>query len=309
MRISESSPSLAVLVVLALPALAAAQPTDWTKIEIKTQQVSGRVYMLYGVGGFAGGNIGVSVGDDGVVLVDDEFEPLVPKIEAALQGITDKPVRFVLNTHFHGDHTHGNKVFGLKSTIIAHDNVRKRIAADNEFDSKPDTHATAHALPLITFDQSVGVHLNGEEIRGIHFPSGHTDGDTIVFFTGSNVVHMGDDFFNGMYPFIDLEAGGSVKGYIEALEKVLGDLPADVKIIPGHGPLATKADLQGYLAMLEQSTAIVEKAIANGAGIEQLRKEKALSAFDARWGGGFLKSDDFIAQVYNSLKGIAKNPQ
>jgi len=309
MRISDPSPSLAALVVLALPAIAAAQQTDWSKIEIKTQQVSGRGYMLYGVGGFAGGNIGVSVGPDGVVLVDDEFEPLVPKIEAALQGITDKPVRFVLNTHFHGDHTHGNKVFGLKSTIIAHDNVRKRIAADDQFDSKPDTHAPAHALPLITFDQSVGVHLNGEEIRGIHFPAGHTDGDTVVYFTGSNVVHMGDDFFNGMYPFIDLEAGGSVKGYIAALEKVLPELPADVKIIPGHGPLATKADLQGYLAMLQQTTAIVEKGLAGGAGIEQLRKEKALAAFDGKWGGGFMKTDDFIAQLYNSLKGIPKNPQ
>jgi glyoxylase-like metal-dependent hydrolase (beta-lactamase superfamily II) len=309
MRISDPSPSLAALVVLALPALAAAQQTDWSKIEIKTQQVSGRVYMLYGVGGFAGGNIGVSVGPDGVVLVDDEFEPLVPKVEAALQGITDKPVRFVLNTHFHGDHTHGNKVFGLKSTIIAHDNVRKRIAADDQFDSKPDTHAPAHALPLITFDQSVGVHLNGEEIRGIHFPAGHTDGDTVVYFTGSNVVHMGDDFFNGMYPFIDLEAGGSVKGYIAALEKVLAELPADVRIIPGHGPLATKADLRGYLDMLRQTTAIVEKGIGQGASVEQLKKGKVLASFDAKWGGGFLKGDDFIAELYNSLKGIPKNPQ
>ena len=289
--------------------LRAQEEPDWSKIEIRSEKVAGGVYMLHGVGGFAGGNIGVSVGDDGVVLVDDQFEPLVPKIEAALQGITSRPVRFVLNTHFHGDHTHGNKVFGLKSTIIAHDNVRKRVAADNAFDNKPGTHAPPHALPIITFGQSVSVHLNGEEIRGIHFPAGHTDGDTVVFFTGSNVVHMGDDFFNGMYPFIDLESGGSVKGYLAALEKVLADLPADVKIIPGHGPLASKPDLAGYLKMIEQSTAIVEKGIAQGKSLVQLQQEKALASFEAQWGGGFLKSETFIAQLYNSLKGIAKNPE
>src|SRR5262249_34420660 len=151
--------------------LTAQQEPDWSKIEIKVEKVAGNVYMLSGVGGFAGGNIGVSVGDDGVVLVDDQFEPLVPKIEAALKGISSQPVRFVLNTHFHGDHTHGNKVFGKKSTIVAHDNVRKRLAADDEFDGKPGTRAPKHALPILTFDNSVTLHLNGEEIRGLHLPS------------------------------------------------------------------------------------------------------------------------------------------
>jgi glyoxylase-like metal-dependent hydrolase (beta-lactamase superfamily II) len=286
---------------------ARAQTPDWSKIEIKADKVAGSVYMLSGVGGFAGGNIGVSVGEDGVLLVDDEFEPLVPKIEAALAQITSKPVRFVLNTHFHGDHTHGNKVFGLKSTIIAHDNVRKRIAEDDRFDDKPGTPAPKHALPIITFDQSVTVHLNGEDIRGIHFPAGHTDGDTVVFFTGSNVVHMGDDFFNGMFPFVDLEGGGSVKGYVAAVGKVLEALPADVKIIPGHGPLATKADLQRYHAMLEEAMGIVEKGIQQGRTTEQMKQAKVLARFD-EWGKGFIKTDGFIDEVYNSLKGIAKNP-
>jgi cyclase len=290
----------AALAALVLPALAAAQQTDWSKIEIKTRQVAGHVYMLYGVGGFAGGNIGVSVGPDGVVLVDDEFEPLVPKIEAALSGITDRPVRFVLNTHFHGDHTHGNKVFGLKSTIIAHDNVRKRIAEDGEFDSKPDTHAPPHALPLITFDQSVGVHLNGEEIRGIHFPAGHTDGDTVVYFSGSNVVHMGDDFFNGMYPFIDLEAGGSVKGYIAALEKVLPELPADVKIIPGHGPLSTAADLEKYYTMLVKTTDVVRRAIDSGRTLKQIQNE-GLPPEWTDWGSGYITTSAWLETVYRSL--------
>jgi len=219
-----------LLAASGMPPRAMAQAPDWSKIEIKAERVAGNVYMLYGVGGFAGGNIGVSVGDDGVVLVDDQFEPLVPKIEAALQAITQKPVRFVLNTHFHGDHTNGNKVFGRRSTIIAHENVRKRVDQDDAFDGTPGTRAPKHALPIITFDTRLSVHLNGEDIRGIHFPSGHTDGDTVVYFTQSKVVHMGDDFFNGMFPFIDLEGGGSVKGYVAAVEKVLAELGDDVKI-------------------------------------------------------------------------------
>ena len=281
---------------------------DWSKIETKVEKVAGNVYMLYGVGGFAGGNIGVSVGDDGVLLVDDQFEPLVPKIEAALRGIAAKPVRFVLNTHFHGDHTNGNKVFGRTATVLAHDNVRKRLLTDDGFDFKPGTRAPRHALPIITFDQQVSVYLNGEEIRGVHFPAGHTDSDTVVYFTGSNVVHMGDDFFNGMYPFIDLENGGSVRGYIAALEKVLPDLKADVKIIPGHGPLATKADLQGYLAMLKETAAIVDKGLQQGKTTDQLKKEKALGAYDAKWGGGFFKTDEWIDALASGLKGVAKNP-
>src|SRR5215510_1485047 len=186
-------PAILAAAVLLLSQSTSAQQPDWSKIEIKAEKVAGNVYMLYGVGGFAGGNIGVSVGADGIALVDDQFEPLVPKIEAALKGISDKPVRFVINTHFHGDHTHGNKVFGTKSTVIAHDNVRKRMQADTSFDGKPGTQAPPQALPVITFDHQVSVHLNGEEERGLHVPASHTDGDTVVFFTKSNVVHMGDD--------------------------------------------------------------------------------------------------------------------
>ncbi len=308
-KTTTASVILLLLATLGLPGSSWAQEEpDWSKIEIKTERVAGNVYMLYGVGGFAGGNIGVSVGEDGIVLVDDQFEPLVPKIESALEGITKLPVRFVLNTHFHGDHTHGNKVFGMKSVIIAHDNVRKRVAADDQFDNKPGTRAPKHALPIVTFDQSVSVHLNGEEIRGIHVPAGHTDGDTIVHFTQSNVVHMGDDFFNGMFPFIDLEAGGSVRGYVAGIEKVLAGLPADVKVIPGHGKLATKADLEGYLAMLKDAVATVEKGIRDGKTLVQLQQAKALGKYEAQWGGGFMKTDVFTEQLYNGLKGIQKNP-
>lgn len=306
MRANPSSLTLSVLGVL-LAAPLVAQETDWSKIETKVEKVAGSVYMLYGVGGFAGGNIGVSVGEDGVVLVDDQFEPLVPKIEAALRSITPKPVRFVLNTHFHGDHTHGNKVFGRTATLVAHDNVRRRMAADDRFDDQPGTKAPPHALPLVTFDRQVTVHLNGEEIRGLHFPAGHTDGDTVVYFTRSNVVHMGDDYFNGMFPFVDLEGGGTVKGYLDAIEKVLASLPADARIIPGHGPVAGKADLQAYLTMLRETTDLVEKGLRQGKSGDQLKKEKVLQAYDAKWGGGFVKTDNWIDTIVNSVQGLNKN--
>jgi glyoxylase-like metal-dependent hydrolase (beta-lactamase superfamily II) len=300
-----------LLVVAALYPLArlrAQAEPDFSKIEVKVEKAAGNVYMLSGVGGFAGGNVGVSVGPDGVLLVDDQFEPMVPKIEAALKGVTDKPVRFVLNTHYHGDHTHGNKVFGLRATVIAHDNVRKRMAASDEFDGKPGTKPPAHALPLVTFDDQVSVHLNGEEIRGVHFPSSHTDTDTVVYFKGSNVVHMGDDYFNGAFPYVDLEGGGSVKGYLAAIEGVLGQVPDDVKVIPGHGPLATKADMRAYLDMLKETTAIVEKALAQGKTAEELKTAKVLGAFDAKWGGGFIKTDAWIDTIAKSLQGAAKKP-
>lgn len=294
----------AAAALLSVPALAQEEP-DWSKIEIKAEKVAGSVYILYGVGGFAGGNIGVSAGADGIVLVDDQFEPLVPKIEAALKGIGDKPVRFVLNTHVHGDHVHGNKAFGLKSTIIAHDNVRRRLIDDNDFDGKPGTKAPAHALPLVTFDSKVTVHLNGEEVRGIHFPAGHTDGDTVVWFTKSNVVHMGDDLFNGMFPYIDMASGGSVDGYVAAVEKVLQQLPADVKIIPGHGPLATRADLERYLAMLKGTTATVRKGVAAGKTADQLKAEKVLAAWD-KWSWDFITTDKYIDQLHAGLSGARK---
>src|SRR5262245_15291706 len=218
--------------------LQAVAQQDFSKVEMKVQKVAGTVYMLEG----AGGNIGASVGDDGIVIVDDEFLPLADKIEAALKGITDKPVKVVLNTHWHGDHTGGNPHFGEKAPIVAQENVRKRLVTGGKTRFGETKPAEKSALPIITFEDTVSVHLNGEDIRAIHFPHGHTDGDSVIFFTQSNVVHMGDDFFNGgMFPFIDIDSGGSVQGMIAGDEKVLAEVPDDVKIIPGHGPLATKA--------------------------------------------------------------------
>src|SRR5215470_5166486 len=282
-----------------------AQQPDYSKVEIKVQKVSGSVYMLEGLGG----NIGASVGDDGIVMVDDEFLPLADKIEAALKGITDKPVKFVLNTHWHGDHTGGNPHFGEKAPIIAQENVRKRLASGGKTRFGEVKPAPKVALPVITFEENVTVHLNGEDIRAIHVPNGHTDGDSVIFFPQSNVVHMGDDFFNGgIFPFIDIASGGSVQGMIAGGEKVLAEVPDDVKIIPGHGPLATKDDLRKFITMLKETSAAVAAGIKQHKTLDQLKKEKVLAKWDS-WGQGFIKSDLFIEILYDSLKNKPSGPK
>ena len=263
-------------------------------------KVAGSVYMLEG----AGGNIGVSVGDDGIVIVDDQFAPLADKIQAALKGITDKPVRFVINTHWHLDHTGGNGYFGKQGTIIAQDNVRERLAAGGKILGMEVKPASPAELPIITFNDRLTVHANGEDIRAIHFPHGHTDGDSVIFFPRSNVVHMGDDFVTYGFPFIDLESGGSVRGMIAACEKVLATVPADVKVIPGHGGLSTVAELKPYVAMLKDAAARVEKGIKAGKTAGELKAEKVLAGYES-WGGEgkFVTTDKFIDTLYDDLTG------
>ena len=296
---------LTLLFLLCAAAFAAAQDQDFSKVEIKVTKVSGNIYLLQG----SGGNIAASVGEDGIVIVDDQYAPLADKIAAALKGIgaTDKPVRFVINTHYHGDHTGGNLPFATNgSTVIAQDNVRKRletggkagIGAAMSMDQKA---APKGALPIITFDHDVTVHLNGEDIRALHFPGGHTDGDAIVFFPKANVVHMGDDFVRYGYPFIDVNAGGSVQGMIAACDKVAGLLPDDVKVIPGHGNLSNLSDVRDYSVMLKETSAAVQGAINRGMTVEQMKKEKLLAAWDKKYSGQFITSDLFIETLYNSL--------
>jgi glyoxylase-like metal-dependent hydrolase (beta-lactamase superfamily II) len=288
------------LLLVILPRVAPAQPKmDFAKIQIKATKVAGQIYVIEDVTPeFSGGNIGVSVGPDGIVLIDDKFAPLAPKIEAALRTISDKPVRFIINTHYHGDHTDGNAAWGQKATIIAHENTRKRMAAGQGPDNPP---APAVALPIITFEHKLTVHLNGEDIRAIHFPSAHTDTDLVIFFTKSNVVHMGDEFFNGIYPFIDTDGGGSVKGLIANIEKLLGEIPADAKIIPGHGKVASAKELREFMTMLKETSGIIEAGIKAGKTADQLKKEKALAKHE-RWAKGFFKADEFIDLLYKDLK-------
>ena len=283
--------------------LAASQEQDFSKVQMKVTKVAGNVYMLQG----AGGNIGASVGDDGIVIVDDQYAPLAEKIVAALKGITDKPVRFIINTHYHGDHTGGNAYFQKQAPIIAHDNVRKRLesggAAGNggsvHMDVKP---AAKEALPIITFDHDVTVHLNGEDIRALFFPAGHTDGDSIIFFPKSNVVHMGDDFVTYGFPFIDIDSGGSINGMIDGVEKVIAQVPLDVKIIPGHGPVSNLDDVRAYLIMLKATRDAVQKALAEKQTLDQMKQAKLLDPWK-RYSGDFINEDAFLETLYNSLTG------
>jgi glyoxylase-like metal-dependent hydrolase (beta-lactamase superfamily II) len=302
--------SLQLAVILGIALLVCgglrAQDKDFSKVEIKVTKVSGNIYMLEG----DGGNIAASVGEDGIVIVDDQYAPLADKIQAALKNlkITDKPVRFVINTHYHGDHTGGNLPFANSgSTLIAHDNVRKRLetggTAGNggsiKMEAKP---APKGALPVITFDHDVTVHLNGEEIRALHFPAGHTDGDAIIFFPKNNVVHMGDDFVRYGFPFIDVSSGGSVQGMIAAMEKCSAQLPPDVKVIPGHGALSNLDDVREFTKMLKETSAVVQKALDEHKTVEQMKQEKILAPW-AKWSSEFLDADKFIETLYNSLTG------
>jgi glyoxylase-like metal-dependent hydrolase (beta-lactamase superfamily II) len=288
---------LAVFVLLVLPVLVVAQD-DFSKVEVKATKVNGNVYMLQG----AGGNIGVSVGTDGILIVDDQFAPLADKIRAALKTLGEGKLKFILNTHWHGDHTGGNAQFGREAPIIAHDNVRKRLSTEqrSEFFKETTPASPKEALPVITFDQSLSVHFNGEEIRVIHFPHGHTDGDSIIFFTTSNVVHLGDDFFAGRFPFVDLESGGSVEGLTKNIGELIPKVPAGAKLIPGHGPISTIDDLKAYHRMLIETTEIVGKKVAAKKNLDQIKKD-GLPAGWKSWGEGFIKTDQWIESVFLSL--------
>jgi glyoxylase-like metal-dependent hydrolase (beta-lactamase superfamily II) len=293
-------------VAAGLAGAATAQPPDFAKVEIRVEKVAGNVYVLTG----AGGNIGLSIGEDGVVVVDDQFAPLVPRILEAIRKLSDEPVRFVLNTHWHPDHTGGNALFAAEATVIAHANVRQRLRQGRPKQGARDAvePAPPEALPLITFDRSLTVHLNGEDVRALHYPRGHTDGDSVVFFPRSNVVHMGDDFVTYGFPFVDAASGGSVLGLVANLEAVLAVLPDDVKVIPGHGPVSTKAELRAFTEMLGDCVARIDAARRAGKSLAEMQQENVLAAHDAL-GQGFIKTRDWIAQIHAELEAEASEPR
>jgi cyclase len=279
-----------------LPLPAQAQ-WDLSKVEIKATKIAGNVHMLEG----AGGNIGVSVGSDGILIVDDQFAPLADKIKAALKTLGDGKLKFVLNTHWHGDHTGGNVAFGPEAPIIAHDNVRKRMSTEqkSEFFKSTTPPSPKEALPVVTFDQSLSVHFNGEEIKVIHFPNGHTDGDSVIYFTTSNVVHLGDNFFAGSFPFVDLESGGSVQGLIKNIADIIAKLPAGAKLIPGHGPISNVDGLKEYHSMLVQTSDIVQKKIRARKSLAQIKQEGLPEQWKS-WGTAFIKTDMWLELLYLS---------
>jgi glyoxylase-like metal-dependent hydrolase (beta-lactamase superfamily II) len=282
---------------LALPVSA----QDFSGAEIVTQRVAEGVYMLMG----PGGNIGVSVGEDGVVLIDDQYAPLSDKVVAAVRAISDAPIRFILNTHWHEDHTGGNENLGGNgAVIVAHENVRVRMSVEQvlEFGGQAMTvpPSPAAALPIVTFAEDVTFHLNGDELHAFHVDSAHTDGDAIIRFRGANVIHMGDTYFRDGFPFIDLSSGGSIDGLIAAVDEALATIDGDTKVIPGHGSLATRADLVDYVDGLRAMRNAVAELMLEGHPIDHIIDFRPLEAL-VDPATNREAEDDFVETLYKSL--------
>jgi len=294
---------LAALLAAALLAPRLAAQRDFSGVQITTTPVAGKISMLEG----AGGNIGVSAGPDGILMVDDQFAPLSERIRKALDALGTGGPRYIVNTHFHGDHTGGNAFFGKDGTIVSQENVRTRLLSPRDTAGQHEEAAPPEALPVITFRQSVSLHWNGEEIRIIHLPSGHTDGDSIVWFTGSNVVHLGDHFFNGKFPFIDVNGGGDVLGYMHNVDTLVAKLPVDAQLIPGHGPLGRMDDLKAFEHMLQVTIGIVQGSLKAGRTLEQIQAE-GLPAEWADWGTGFVDTKHWLQIVHDGLQRSPNGP-
>ena len=280
---------------LALPACA---QQDLESVEIRAEKAAEGVSVLFG----AGGNIAVSHGADGTILVDDQFAPLSAKIEAAVAALGASPVKWLINTHWHGDHSGGNENFGKAGAMImAHDHVRERMASEQKIRGRVTPASPAIALPVLTYHNGIALHLNGDTIQIIHAPHAHTDGDSILHWKKANVIHMGDTYFHQVtLPFIDLESGGSVRGMVKAVSMALAMADEETLIIPGHGPLARKSDLAAYRAMLVEVSAAVRKACADGKSLEEIQAMKLAAKWDTN-PQAFIKGDTFVASVYHSL--------
>ena len=293
---------LSMTLLLFVTSLVYADSTDEFKdVQIKTIHVENGIYMLMG----KGGNIGLSVGEDGVFMIDDQFAPLTSKIKTAIKEISKKDIKFVLNTHWHFDHTGGNENLGREGVIIvSHDNVRKRMSKDNFIKAfnKNVPASSKIALPVITFNDSMTFHLNNEEIEVIHQKNAHTDGDSIIFFKTSNVIHTGDVFFNGFYPFIDESSNGSINGVIKSASYIISRADIDTKIIPGHGKLSNKKGLIKYRDTLVLLRDRMKKLIQNEKSLDEIIAMKPNSDIDKMWGGGFLSPEKFLKILYSVVK-------
>lgn len=272
-------------------------------VEYEATPLSGTVTMIKG----RGGNIAVSSGEDGVFIIDDQLKPLTEQLLLAIAEVSDRPIRFVINTHYHGDHVGGNEALGKAgSVIIAHDNIRERMTSDqfNHFWNETTPAWPDDSLPVVTFNDQVTLHMNGEPVTVHHVPRGHTDGDSIVHFPVSNVIHMGDIFFNGLYPYIDLDGGGSSQGMISAVELGLSLADEESQIIAGHGPLSNKAGLQAYRDFLVQAQGNVQALVDQGMSLQQVIDEKPTAEWDAELGQVWITPAQLVTFFYNSLTGV-----
>lgn len=285
MKLSQSvRSSLAIFALIS--GMSATAQDQFANVTIETIPVAGNVSMLVG----QGGNIGVSAGDDGILIIDDQFAPLAGRIKAAIEALGSAVPKFVLNTHFHGDHAGGNVEFGADSLIVAHENVRKRLVASD---------SPAVALPVVTFDDDITIHFNGEDITLIHMPNGHTDTDSVVMFEGSNVIHMGDHFFNGGFPFIDMANGGTVQGYINNLERVLSWIADDTSVIPGHGPLGSKSDLLAFYNVIRDTSTAIRVMKSQQMSSDEIVAAGLDDMYES-WGQGFINEQRWIETVFQS---------
>lgn len=270
---------------------------DFDAVEIKTHPVAEGLAMLTG----AGGNIAIHHGPDGVLMIDDQYAPLSDKITAAIAKLSDQPVRFLINTHWHGDHTGGNEPFGQAGAlIVAHDNVRIRMEKGQDMPALGRTVPPAPpvALPVVTFADGLSFHINGVRVDVHHVKHAHTDGDSIVHIPGLNVIHTGDVYFNGFYPFIDGGSDGSLEGMIAAVERTLALADDETRIIPGHGALSNKQELMTYRDMLAGVRTAVGVAKEEGLSADQAVEADILSAFNEKWGGGFMSPERFLRIIY-----------
>ena len=292
---------LPVILALLAGAGAHSQEDRFAGVQITTEQVVPGIYMLVGMGG----NIGVSVGEDGVFMIDDQFAPLTDKITAAIAALSDQPIRFLINTHWHYDHTGGNENLGKQGVlIVAHDNVYERMSRDTEIGAFKQVVPAAPkaALPVITFNDNVTFRLNGEEIQAVHYRNSHTDGDSVIRFKNANVIHMGDIWFNGAYPFIDVSSKGSIDGVINSIKALIELADDNTRIIPGHGPLGDRQGLRGYLEMLETVRDRMKKLIAEGKSLDQIIELKPNADYDEAMGKGFINPEQFLRNLHSDLK-------
>ena len=292
--------SVAVLPILLFTLTPGFAQRNFDEVEIQTEQVADNIYVLFG----AGGNIGLAVGEDAAYLIDDQYAPLSEKIKAAINKVTDKPLKFLVNTHWHGDHTGGNANFAKAgTTLIAHENVRKRLGSPSERNGQVREASPEVALPEITFTDELTLHLGqGQSMHVMHVNDAHTDGDSYIYFPEANVIHMGDNFANGGFPFIDLNSGGEIEGFVKNLNMALFIVDENTKIIPGHGPVTNRETLKAYRDMLETLRDRVKAARTSGKSLEQALSMGLSKEWDADFGAGFINSEGIITSIYRSLE-------
>ena len=286
-----------VLILISMSLVSAGQ---YDEVDVKPTLITDQIYMISG----KGGNIGLFIGEEGTFLIDDQFAPLTEKIITAIKSVGGSFPTFLINTHYHGDHTGGNEKLGQKGALIfSHDNVRDRLRTGSfiaVFDKKRKA-VSSEGLPVVTFSKDISFHLNGDTVHAIHVPHAHTDGDSFIHFEGANVIHAGDLFFNGFYPFIDVTHGGSLRGTIEGVDRVLALADEDTKIIAGHGPLGNKAQLEQYRHMLVTAYERLRKLKAEGKSAQKAAAANPLSEFEEIWGDGMFSGERWIEIIYTGV--------